>query len=480
MKKIKRVLAVVVVFCFILALPVSADSKYIPKNEANMFFDMVASDLVQIYQFDITKDELLTRTFQTLLYEDPDALDTFLRAMFASLDEYSEFYTAEEYEALTNYIDNVTGGFGVQMQKRGNYAEITLVTENSAAQAAGLMEGDKIVELNGENMVGKALDYVQLRMKGEIGTTIPVKVLRGEQILEFQVTRQELPQSTVTAAQITSDAAIITITTFSQTTDEELDQILQELDANGVKKIVLDLRDNGGGYVDSAVNIARHFVPEGIIVTHRSRYNDYTEEYRSTLKETRYELVTLVNENTASASELLASALSESGASKLVGRQTYGKSVTQSILGLYGGRMCKVTTGEYLTRSGKSINGIGITPDITVDNEIVAFGDTTALPMQFAAQYQLGDAGEGVFAAKQRLRLLDFDVGTLDDTFTEQMQEAVMAYQESRGLEKTGILDINTQVYLENDTSGLRYLSDNQLAAALELLGVEYELILAK
>lgn len=476
MKMTKRLLAAVLALMIFITVPAFAEDnlKYLPESEEAAFFNMVASDLVNLYQFDITKDQLLTRTLTNLLNNDPDALDTFLRALFNSLDPYSEFYTPEEYKQLMQSIENVTGGIGVQMTKGEQYVEIVNVLDGSPALAAGVKVGDKIVKVDGENMFGKGTDYLGGKVKGEIGTQVVLTLLRGNDEIEVTVTRGELVDRTVESGLVSDEVGYLYIISFSSATEGEVKAALAAFDELGVKKIILDLRNNPGGYVDAAVNIAKNFVPEGIIASHYTKYTDSTEEYRSELKETKYELVTLVNEYTASAAELLASALQESGASELIGRQTYGKAVTQAVFGLYGGRMCKVTSGEYITRNGNKINNIGIVPDITVDNRVVTFEQTSAGKMKYAPSYREGDSDEGVYLAKLRLNVLGYDVGVRNNEYDETMKYAVMAYQEDAGLEATGVLDISTQICMENDASGEKVLIDSQAAKAFEYFGLTY------
>lgn len=482
MKRTLRLIAAVLVLAITLTVPAFAEDnlKYIEESETAKLFNVVASDLVELYQFDITKDQLLTRTITNLLNDDPEALDTFMRALFGSLDEYSEFYLPEEYAELTKSLENITGGIGVQMTRGSKYVEIVNVLDNTPAQKAGVQIGDKIIKVDGENMASKGNEYVSGKVRGEIGSEVTITFLRGSEEIEITIVRGEITQNTVDYGILSSGIGYIYITSFSSATDEEVTEALAYFDKEGVKKIILDLRYNPGGFVDSAVNVAKNFVPEGIIATHYTKYGDRTEEYRSELKQKKYEMVTLVNEYTASASELLASALQESGASVLVGEQTYGKAVTQAILGIYNGRVCKVTSGEYITRNGNKINKIGIAPDYTVYNTKAYFENTTAAPMKFAVEYKEGDDNDGVLASKQRLSLLGYNVGGVNSTYDENMVYAVMAYQEKIGLEATGILDINTQIYLADDVRESEVLIDNQLAKAFECLGEAYNGYLLK
>ena len=476
MKTMKRITASILVLLMIFTTPVFAGEnlKNITKSNEAKFFDQIASDLVQLYQFDITKEEILERTLTNLINNDPEALDTFLRALFSSLDEYSEFYSPEEYAELMRSLENVSGGIGVQMSKAVQYCEIVNVIDDYPAQKAGVMVGDMIFKVDGEDMTGKSSDYVSGRVRGDIGTEVTLTLIRGGEIFDVTIVRGELKQSTVSYAVIDSGVGYIKIESFSSNTDNEVANALSELYKYDVKKLILDLRYNTGGYLESAVAVAKRFVPTGNIATYKVKYGNQSVDYRSTLGKKKYEMVTLVNEYTASAAELLASALQESGASTLVGKQTYGKAVTQTIMGVYGGRMCKVTTGEYLTRNGNQINKIGIKPDYDVDNRKTTFECVDSAKMVYAAKYDAGYDGEALLALKQRLDVLGYDVGSLETPYDEKMQFAVAAFQSDMGIEPTGVLDINTQIYLANQANEKELVVDNQAAKAFELLGIEY------
>lgn len=472
-----RIVALLLVIVMIFASPAYADDNNLRTieegNEAQLF-NMISSDLVDLYQFDITKDELLTRTFTNLLNSDPEVLDSFLKALFSSLDEYSEFYTPEEYEQLERSLNNITGGIGVYITSNGKYCEITGVVSGSPAEQAGVQAGDKILKVDGENVEGKGSDYVSGKVRGEIGTGVTVMVMRGSDSIDISIVRGEITQGSVEYALLDDNAAYLHITNFTGNTDKEVENALEIFDSEGVKKIIIDLRYNPGGYVDSAVRTAQKFVPEGIIATHYMKYNDMTTEYRSELKEKKYELVTLVNEYTASAAELFASALQDSGASKLVGTQTYGKAVTQAILGVYGGRMCKVTSGEYITRNGKKINKIGIAPDYIENNFVTEYENTNAARMKYAPVYNEGEKNEGLVTVKERLNILGYNAGRSDE-YDEMLGYAVMAFQEAEGLEVTGTLDIATQMYIAERARSVEVVVDRQLAKAYECIGLEYD-----
>lgn len=407
-------------------------------------------------------------------------LDTFLEAMFDSLDDYSEFYTPEEYEEIARFYQNVVGGIGVTVSKKGRYVEVVNTLDDGSAKKAGIVSGDMIFAVNGEEMTDKPLDYVTSKMKGEIGTEVQITILRGEEKIDYTLTRCVLKQDSVVYAKLTYNLGYIQITQFVNNTASEFRAALNEMDKAGIKNIIIDLRDNTGGLVSGAVEIAQQLVPEGKIITHHMKYNDNTTTYMSTLKEKKYNLVTLVNGYTASSSEILASALQESGASVLVGTQTYGKAVTQNIFGLYGGRACKLTTGEYFTRNGNSLNKVGLIPDYTVENKTVKFENTNASQFVFsAAGYKTGDSGSNVKAINERLSALSYNI-EISEKYSDETAKAIASFQAEHQIAQTGICDIVTQTFLVSEADEKLVYIDMQLQKALDLMGSDYEIYLEK
>lgn len=472
-----RIGAFVLAVLLMFSMPVLAEGeRKILSTPETEYFNFLTDFIIDVYNFDISKDELLSRTIQNLLVSNPEALDVFLSALFGSLDEYSQYYTPVEWRALLSSLEGVFGGVGIRMSNQGRRLVVTSVIEGSPAQAAGILPGDIIMEVDGEDV--SEMDHTMAREKitGEIGTTVTIKVQRGEEQLTFEMVRAELIEQTVSYQMLEGDAAYLAITTFNKGTDTEVDEALAELDKLGAKRIVLDLRNNPGGYVDVAANIANHFVPQGTIVTATYKYNDQKEVYSSTLAAPKYELLVLVNEYTASAAEILASAIQDSGAGKLIGRTTYGKAVIQQLYGLYSGpdgqRGCKITTGAYLTRNGSQINEVGIRPDYEVRNQTVKYDEVEKEKMVYAERYALGDSGKGIAVAKQRLSILGYYSGEMGEEYTQQMADAVALFQADVGYEATGELDLNTQIRMENEAIMVNVVFDRQMEKALELFGI--------
>ncbi len=283
-------------------------------------------------------------------------------------DEYSEYMTAEEWEeyqinALGNYV-----GIGVYMTQdvNGNVVIIEPI-EESPAEAVGLKAGDIIVEVNGESVVGLDTAKVSSKIKGEEGTLVNLKVARDNQYVTLDVERKAIKVYHVKKEMLENNIGYIKLSTFDEGCSNEFRTAFEELQTQGVQKLIIDLRDNTGGLVDEALNIADMIVPKdkAILITKDAKGNKETT-YTQQEKIIDMNIVVLVNEYSASASEILVGCLKDNGEATIVGTKTYGKGVIQNVFSLSDGSVLKLTTAEYFTPNETKINKEGIMPDYEV------------------------------------------------------------------------------------------------------------------
>ena len=351
-----------------------------------------------------TTEDVMAQGLSKLLENNEPVLVDLLKATLESMDDYSEFYTAEEYKEYQDQLNNTFYGIGITMEKKedSDYVEVTGFTEgNDNAQNAGLLVGDLIYKVDGEYMTGLTTRAVRDKVVGEEGTTVEITVLRGGEELTFPIKRVAVSNATVSSAILEGNIGYIRITSFTFDTAGDFVYNLETMRENNVKKIILDLRDNGGGYVDSAIDVAEEIVPKGKIVDVKFRNKEYDATYTSQLSKKEFDFVVLVNEYTASAAEILASAMQDSKAAKLVGTKTYGKAVIQNLYPLQNGSVFKLTAGQYITRNGREINKIGLEPDVYVENvtQNVDLDDYT--PFDLTTRNALGSSHNNVKAAKE-------------------------------------------------------------------------------
>jgi len=289
-------------------------------------FERMSSYGANLYIDDsITTDYIMTEALKKVINEDPELATKLIKAGFSSLDEYSEYYTPEEYELFKKNLNRIVYGIGVVIQFVDGYVTVMSVVDDGGAKAAGVLPGDKIIKVDGVDVIGYGIDKVQDMIVGEMGTQVCVTFLREGQEFECTITRKEVLGQTVAGKILEGNIGYIVIINFAQNTDDEFAKILWEFEQAGVTDIILDLRNNPGGYLDSAIGIAKMTVPEGPIVTtvFRDQYSGGVE--MSTLKNPKYKFCVLINGNSASAAEVLASAMGESGVGYLVGETSYGK-----------------------------------------------------------------------------------------------------------------------------------------------------------
>lgn len=437
-------------------------------------YDRIAGYISELYIDDtLTSEEIMKNGLSKFLADNPDMLIPLLKNTFEQLDDYSDFYTYEEYENYENSINQMFYGIGVLIQKNGDYVEITGFSEdNGNAQNVGCRVGDKIFAVDGVECKGKSIDEVRNMIVGDLGTVVDITLLRGNEKVNVTARRVAVHQDTVTGGIFKGNIGYIKINTFGNTTPQEFTKKLNEFRKKGVTQIIMDLRNNPGGLVTAAVDIAKQIVPRGKIIDLVCRNEKENVTYRSELREKEFDFLVLVNGNTASSAEILASAMQDSGAAKLVGTTTYGKAVVQQIYPLTNGMKFKLTMGQYKTRNGKEINHIGIEPDELIDNTTKKIDSMQYNQFDFKTRYALGDNNIKVVAAKERLSMLGrFSNKTDDPIFDEDLRSALVEFQTENGLCASGVLDIPTQVKLENLFEKLETTVDLQLQYAYKMFG---------
>ena len=355
----------------------------------------------------LTAEKIMEMGVSKLLEGDDEMLVMLLKKTLESLDDYSAFYTAEEYEEYVNNLNGTFYGVGLELKKTGQYAEITgFAEENGLAQRTGFKAGDKIIRIDGEDVSNKTLDEIKNSLMGEINTTLKITVQRDNDYIDIIATRTEVNEATVIGEILPGNIGYVKIISFGKNTSEEFYEVQKLFEQNGVTKIIMNLRDNPGGLVTSAVKIAQIIVPKGKIVDVKYRQSEYDTVYYSELPSTNKNYIVLVNKNTASAAEILASAIQDSGVGKLVGTQTYGKAVVQRTYTLANGSCYKLTSGQYVTRNGRKINKVGLTPDFEVNNYTEKIDVSQYTQMDFANRYALGSTSDTIKGAKERLFML--------------------------------------------------------------------------
>jgi peptidase, S41 family len=285
-------------------------------------------------------------------------------------DPYTEYISKEDMES---YLDDTMGNFvgiGIYMIKNTKYDKIQVLStiKGSPAEETGIQSGDLIISVDGIEYKADDMTAVSNKIKGEEGTKVTVELLRGSENVKYELTRSKVKVNQVEGKVISDDIGYIKFTSFDETTAEDFKKQYQELAKKNIKSLIIDLRNNGGGIVDKALEIADYIADKDSVLLYEvDKNNKETVRKAKTDPIINMPIIILTNENTASASEILAGALKDLGKAKTVGTTTYGKGVIQQILKLNDGSGLKITIEEYQTPNKNKINKVGIEPDEKVE-----------------------------------------------------------------------------------------------------------------
>ena len=289
------------------------------------------------------------------------------RGMVAAVgDRYTIFMDKTEAEQFSKELSGEVTGIGCELGVRNDAATVVRVLENSPAAQAGLLAGDQFISVNDSSVEGLDSSEVASKIRGPEGTTVKVAVKRGEETKNFSITRAKLSDPSVRSS-VENGIGTLTITRFDANTAALTRQAAQGFVAQGVKGVILDLRDDGGGYLDAAQDVASLWLRDKVIVTEKTN-NTVTGTIRTKGEPVleNIKTVVLVNGGSASASEIVAGALQDHKAATLIGEKTYGKGTVQKLIDLPDGRQPKVTIARWFTPNGKNITKEGIAPDTAV------------------------------------------------------------------------------------------------------------------
>ncbi|MBE6159034.1 MAG: PDZ domain-containing protein [Firmicutes bacterium] len=316
-------------------------------------------------------------------YENVDkseAINSAISGMMSYLgDKYSTYLDDDATNNLNDMLAGTYNGIGILINQN---KEIEEVFDNSPAMAAGILKGDKIVGLNNEDVSELELTELTARIKGSNGN-VNLKILRGDELKDITVEVKILNKPAISySIDEYNDKKIgyLQIQTFSQTLAEQVKQVLNKFDKENIDSVIIDLRGNGGGYLNAATDTASLFLEKGKVIYSLENKNSYESFKDETDEHKNYNIVVLVNEGTASASEILTGALKDSYGVTIVGQKTYGKGKVQQVKNLSDGSMVKYTTAKWLRPNGECVDGEGIKPDYEVEIEVV--DETTIVDTQ--------------------------------------------------------------------------------------------------
>ena len=315
-------------------------------------------------------DELMS--YIDLYYNDDYDEEDLRNAIYAGTleglgDPYSVYYTADEYKDMQINTSGNYYGIGAALSQDAKTKEVTIskVYEGTPAEEAGLKDGDQIIKVNDTESTSKELSALVQEIRGEEGTTVHLQVYRASnnKTFEIDVERKNVELPSITSKMLDGGIGYIQISEFQSKTDEQFKSALADLKKQGMKSLIVDVRSNPGGLINAASNILDQILPEGTVVYTEDKYGK-REDYTSDSNCLDCPIAVLVNENSASASEIFAGAIKDYNYGTLIGTKTFGKGIVQTVFPLEDGDAVKITTAKYYTPKGNYIHGVGIEPDI--------------------------------------------------------------------------------------------------------------------
>lgn len=333
-------------------IPVSEYSALQTIGKEYQDIEKLKAKVMELSLFPVTEDQLMTGMKRGLLS--------------GVGDPYTNYLTKEDYESLMIMTTGQLQGIGVTVTSNNNFVEIVSTVKESPAHKAGLKSGDLIIKVDGNEYDGSQLQEAAAALRGETGTKVLVTFLRDEKVREIEIIRAEIELESVTSKMLDDQIGYIDIKSFESNTGSDFEKELRGLEMKGAKGLIIDLRDNGGGIVESGVEIADLLLDEGIIAYTEDYKKDRTY-YKSVHGKTKLPYVILVNQGTASTSEILVAGVKYHKGGPVVGEKTYGKGVIQTVLGVTPKDYMRITIMEYFSPDGNAIHKQGIQPDYTVE-----------------------------------------------------------------------------------------------------------------
>ncbi|WP_442594165.1 S41 family peptidase [Neobacillus sp. D3-1R] len=437
------------------------------------FGDEKAVDVVSVERREFDKLFSAYDTLKDNYYKDLDddkLVNGAINGMLEALDDpYSDYMNVEEAEGFHNSISSSFEGIGAEIQEKDGHITIVSPIKGSPAEKAGLKPNDIILTVDNKSLQGMSTTEAVLLIRGKKGSKVELTIQRPgtDDPITVPIVRDTIPLQTVYGELLEDNIAKVSITSFSENTSKELVETLNNLQKQGMKGLVLDLRQNPGGLLDQAIQISSLFVPEGKVLFKVEDRNGNVKEYKSNNDNgTDLPLVVIIDKGSASASEILAAAVKESANVPLVGEKSFGKGTVQTAQDLQDGSNMKYTTAKWLTPKGNWIHQKGIEPDYKV--QLPQYANLPFLDPD--KELSMSMSSSEVSGAEQMLKALGYDPGKMDSFFDEKMKDTVIQFQKDNKLEANGVLKGDTTIKLMENVRETLIKNDPQVQKAVEIL----------
>lgn len=389
-------------------------------------------------------------------------------------DIHTEYMTKDEYTQLFSSINGNFVGIGVQYISQNNLNLITKVFNNSPAEKAGIQAGDRILKVDGEDVSGWDSTKLVQNITGTEGSTVTVTIDRNGVQKDFAIVRGSV-NTMAYGKMVSSDTGYLELTSFGDGLYDSTKAYLQTFKSQNATKLIIDLRDNGGGLLSAIQSISKLFVPKGANVYSEETKDGKISTYKSTTDpEFSFDkIVILINQNTASAAEVMTLSLTENGLNaSTVGTTSYGKGTVQVTSKLKSGDYLKVTIAKWLDPQGNNIHGVGITPDVEV--RLADFFYASYVNLDDGVQIKYDSVSDGASYAQKALQALGYNVARTDGYFDSTTLSALLSYQSSVNMTADGIITkaVLAQLYSSVISDYYNHIDtkDTQLMKAIEIV----------
>ena len=405
--------------------------------------------------------------------DDQKLVNGAIKGMIDGLDDpYSTYMNQEEAKSFNESISSSFEGIGAEIQEQDGKIMVVAPIKGSPAEKAGIKPNDVILSVDGKSIEGLSATEAVLKIRGEKGTKVALSISRAGETKPISITivRDTIPIETVYSEMLDNGIAKIQVTSFSEHTVKELKTALAEMSKKDMKGLILDLRGNPGGLLDQAVEMASIFVPNGKVVLQVEDRNGKKEVYKSQ-NDGAFALpvVVLIDDGSASASEIVSAAVSESADIPLIGVKSFGKGTVQNAQDFKDGSNLKFTAFKWLTPNGNWIHKKGILPDIEVK-----LPDYANLPyISPDKKWEQSDSSPEIKVAEKMLKELGYNPGKVDGIFDADTEYALVLFQKDQKLKATGVLSDKTTVKLMQKLRDKILANDTQVKAAVKELKKE-------
>ena len=370
--KVYKVIMLIVIVAFITFLVTSIGMyQYLTNNDKIGKYFITSSSNSNDIASQISKYKTIIDKYYLGEVDEEKLTEGAIKGYIEGLDDpYTEYISKED---MKDFMDDTTGNFvgiGIYMVKDEDNDKVMVLSpiKDSPAEKAGILPGDLIVKVDDVEYTAEDMSVLANKIKGESGTTVKLEILRGTETKTFELKRENIKVNHVETKKLENDIGYISFSSFDEGTAEDFKNKYKELEKQGIKSLIIDLRNNGGGIVDEALKIADYMTDKDSVLLYEVDKNNKEEIEKSKNDPIiNMPIIILTNKNTASSSEILAGALKDLGKAKTVGTKTYGKGVIQQLLTLPDGSGLKITSNKYLTPNKTEINKIGIEPDEKVE-----------------------------------------------------------------------------------------------------------------